>query len=105
MISSSGDSAIFEQKNRSNVTVKLENESKENLDPSEHSKRYSTRFDKEQTRVLKEWYEANRDKPYASDEIINKLAERINLEPRSVRKWMSNKRTRLLETRTFRKKY
>ena len=38
MISSSGDSAIFEQKNRSNVTVKLENESKENLDPSEHSK-------------------------------------------------------------------
>ena len=68
-------------------------------------RRYSTRFDKEQTRVLKEWYEANRDKPYASDEIINKLAERINLEPRSVRKWMSNKRTRLLETRTFRKKY
>lgn len=105
MISSSGDSAIFEQKNRSNVIEKLENESKENLEPSEHSKRYSTRFDKEQTRVLKEWYEANRDKPYASDEIINKLAERINLEPRSVRKWMSNKRTRLLETRTFRKKY
>jgi len=92
---------LNQSKNRFNIFDK-EN-SIENL-PFESSKRYSTRFTRDQSNVLKKWYEEHRGNPYASDEIIEKLSEKSGLETRSIRKWLSNKRTRLFETRTFRKR-
>ena len=60
--------------------------------------RYATRFTSEQNRVLTEWYEQHEDMPYASDEKILELAADTNLSEKSVRKWLSNKRSRKRNT-------
>ncbi|MEN2496964.1 MAG: hypothetical protein MHMPM18_001418 [Marteilia pararefringens] len=73
------------------------------LSDPEHYRRYSTRFTKQQTAFMRSWYDLNRHNPYASEKTIEKLAEDSSLPARSVRKWLSNRRTRLLETRTYRK--
>ena len=70
----------------------------------EHYKRYATRFTKNQIEMLNEWYLKNRNNPYASEGTVENLSKATGIEIKSVRKWLSNKRTRLFETRTFRKK-
>lgn len=69
----------------------------------EHYRRYATRFSRDQIVSLNRWYDENRHNPYASDSTVRMLSEKTGIEVKSIRKWLSNKRTRLLETRTFRK--
>jgi len=95
---------LNQSKNRFNIFDKENSLENSPFERSNSSKRYSTRFTRDQSNVLKKWYEEHRGNPYASDEIIDELSEKSGLETRSIRKWLSNKRTRLFETRTFRKR-
>ncbi|MEN2495401.1 MAG: hypothetical protein MHMPM18_000036 [Marteilia pararefringens] len=56
--------------------------------------RYATRFTSDQNHVLLNWYSKNQDMPYATDNTINELSLLTNLSEKSVRKWLSNKRSR-----------
>jgi len=83
---------------------------KENSDPKslkhtqskEHDRsRYATRFNPVQNRILKDWYALNSEMPYASDEQVSELAKSTKLNEKSVRKWLSNKRSRKNNTNSL----
>ncbi|MES1904846.1 MAG: hypothetical protein MHPSP_001155, partial [Paramarteilia canceri] len=54
-----------------------------------------------QSNILKKWYEENIYKPYASENDVEKLSKITGLEVKSIRKWLSNRRTRSFQTRKF----
>ena len=52
----------------------------------------------QQTAILTTWYSQHVNYPYPSEEEINQLAESTELQPKQVKKWMSNKRVRSFNT-------
>ncbi|XP_062573442.1 uncharacterized protein LOC134235321 [Saccostrea cucullata] len=53
----------------------------------------------EARRILSEWYEANRENPYPSDEVKSELAKRTGISEQQVKSWFANKRSRANNTR------
>lgn len=43
-------------------------------------------------KILQEWYEQNKEKPYASKQTRIELAQKTNLSVKSVSNWLRNKR-------------
>ena len=44
--------------------------------------------------MLEDWYQANLDAPYASDEVADDLAQQAGISRAQVLKWLSNRRNR-----------
>ncbi|MES1904851.1 MAG: hypothetical protein MHPSP_001166 [Paramarteilia canceri] len=94
------NSSASKSKIRSNSTVSFNSNSssecskdlssQQNYDKS----RYATRFRTDQNSILNDWYVNNQSMPYATDEKIAELAQKTGLSEKSVRKWLSNKRSR-----------
>jgi len=111
-----GKEALLSMKNRVNENSRfgvsktskilssrsVKKELKDNKSKSDYNKsRYATRFTSNQNKVLSDWYAANSDMPYASDEQVAELAVMTNLCEKSVRKWLSNKRSRNYNTNSL----
>ena len=51
-----------------------------------------TAFPKSSIKILKTWYESNKDHPYASWNLKQELSELTNLSVKQVHKWLINER-------------